>query len=105
MKVSLFILCILFATAAFGQSSGAVGSVLNNTPSMVEFSSHDALATQHSMGREQNLLEISSYTWAQGERPLWEVAPKIYPTPLGDSARALRKEHEAAKKAEIVWNN
>jgi hypothetical protein len=104
MKTLVFVLCILAATAAFGQS-GAIGSALTATPSVLEFSSHEAVAAQHPMAHEQNLLESSNYTWAQGERPLWEVAPVSHPTPLGDSARVLRKEHAAAKKAEITWNN
>ena len=104
MKTSVFVLCFLCATAAFGQSGG-VGSALTATPSVLEFSSHEQLASQHPMGHEQNLLEASGYSWAQGERPLWEVAPVSHPTPLGDSARSLRKEHATAKKAEVVWNN
>ena len=44
-----------------------------------------------------------AYTYAQGERPLWEFGPAFPPpTPLGDVARAFRKEKLAAKKAEIV---
>ena len=42
---------------------------------------------------------------AHGVRPLWEVAKPSEPVPLGDAARLLRKEHAAAKKADIVWNN
>jgi len=104
MKTRIFVLCFLCATAALGQS-GSIGSTLSATPSVVEFPSHETLASQHPMGREQDLLEVSGYTWAKGERPLWEVAPVSHPTPLGDSARILRKEHEAAKKASVVWDN
>ena len=105
MKFTVVMVCFLCATAAFGQSS-AMGSALNAQTSVLEFQSHQEFATQHGMATEQNLLESSSgNTWAKGERPLWEVAPVSHPTPLGDSARMLRKEHDAAKKAEIVWNN
>lgn len=104
MKTIVFGLCFLCATAALGQS-GATGSVLSNNPAVLEFTGHDAIAAQHPMGREQSLLEASGFTWAQGERPLWEFATASHPTPLGDSARVLRKEHASAKKAEVVWNN
>lgn len=45
----------------------------------------------------------NTYTYAQGERPLWEFGPLTPPTPLGDVARAYRKEKLAAKKAQIVF--
>ncbi|MGA9041529.1 MAG: hypothetical protein WB421_13415 [Terriglobales bacterium] len=102
MKISVLALCFLCATAAFGQ---AFGSALNANPSPLEFQSHESMASQHSMGREQNILDNSGYTWAQGERPLWEVAPVSHPTPLGDSARMLKKEHATAKKAQVIWSN
>ncbi len=104
MKTTVFVLCFLCATVALGQS-GSLGSALNATPSVLEFQAHEAQAIQHPMGHEQSLLETSTYTWAQGERPLWEVFTASRPTPLGDSARMLKKEHDAAKKAEIIWSN
>jgi hypothetical protein len=33
---------------------------------------------------------------------LWEFGPVSQPTPLGDVARAYRKEKSVAKKAELV---
>ena len=57
------------------------------------------------MAQEQNLLANSSYSFAQGERPLWEVQPLSHSVPLGDVARRMKKEHETAKKADIIWNN
>jgi hypothetical protein len=104
MKTTIFALCFLCASAAFGQS-GTVGSALNATPSVLEFQSHELMAYQRPMATEQNLLEAAGYSWAQGERPLWEVAPVSHPTPLGDSARMLKKEHAGAKKADFTWNN
>jgi hypothetical protein len=44
-----------------------------------------------------------TYSYAQGERPLWEFGPVSVPVPLGDVARAVRKEKLTAKKAEIVF--
>ncbi len=104
MKTTLFALCFLCATAAVGQSSAGV-SALNSQPQMLEFPSHAQHASQQPMGPGQDLREASGSTSARGERPLWEVAPASRPVPLGDTARTLRKEHAAAKKAEIVWNN
>jgi hypothetical protein len=59
------------------------------------------------MAREQSLLGGSdTVTIAQGERPLWEVAPPDPHTiPLGDTARLLKKEHETVKKAQFVFEN
>ncbi len=55
------------------------------------------------MAIETSLVGGGTYTYAQGERPLWEFgSPLPEPTPLGDIARANRKEKQAAKKAEIV---
>lgn len=104
MKTTLFALCFLCATAALGQSV-AVGSALNSQPQMVQFSSHPEHASQQPMGQGENLLEKSGYVYAQGERPLWEVVPASDAMPLGDAARALKKEHATAKKADIVWTN
>ena len=102
MKTTLFALCLLFATAALGQSAD---TALSSEPQVFRLSGHPEHATQQPLGQEQSLLENSSYTYAQGERPLWEVSPLSHTTPLGDTARILRKEHEMAKKADIVWSN
>jgi hypothetical protein len=104
MKTMLFAVCFLCATAAFGQSTGTA-NLLNSEPVVIEFNSHAGHATQTSLGAEQNLLGQSSATRARGERPLWEFPSSTAATPLGDSARMLKKEHEAAKKSEIVWSN
>jgi hypothetical protein len=100
--ITVFALCFLCATVALGQSGGGT---MSSQAYPLQLPSHEALATQHPMAIEQNLLVGAGFSWAQGERPLWEVAPVSHPTPLGDSARTLRKEHEVAKKAEFVWNN
>lgn len=104
MKTTLFLLCFLCATFSFGQSAVAISPFVNE-PQMVSFYSHPNHATQHEMSEAQNLLERSGFVYAQGERPLWEVAPKSQPTPLGDVAREFRKEHDAVKKADIIWQN
>jgi len=102
MKTALFLVCLLCASAAFGQTAAGV---LSAQPQICEFSSHPEHASQRPMAQAQNLLEDAGTVYEQGERPLWEAAPKTTPVPLGDSARALRKEHETAKKAYIIWEN
>jgi hypothetical protein len=105
MKMALCgLVFVCLAGAAFGQaSSGAVG--LNAEPVVYEFSSHQGHAAQMDMGQQQEIMEHYSHVEAHGTRPLWEFATPAFVTPLGDSARLLRKEHMGAKKAEIVWNN
>jgi hypothetical protein len=104
MKNTLLVLCFLCTAAAFGQSASGV-SVLNNQPQMVSFVSHSQRASQQPMSPGESLLAGSSYSHAQGVRPLWEVAPISNPVPLGDTARNLRKEHATAKKAKVVWDD
>lgn len=104
MKTTLLVLCFLCTAAAFGQSASGV-SVLNNQPQMVSFVSHSQRASQQPMSPGESLLAGSSYSHAQGVRPLWEVAPVSNPVPLGDTARILRKQHATAKKAKVVWDN
>jgi hypothetical protein len=102
MKTTLFGLCLLCATAAFGQSAGGV---LSAEPQVFHPPDHAQRASPQAMAPEQNVMGTSNYFYAQGERPLWEVMPLSHAVPLGDVARALRKEHLAAKKAEFVKND
>jgi outer membrane PBP1 activator LpoA protein len=104
MKITLFLLCFLGATAALGQQSLAVAA-LNNEAQPLQMVSHPARAVQHAMAPEQSLLDSSAYVYAQGERPLWELAPVSRAIPLGDVARMLRQEHLTAKKADFVRND
>ena len=105
MKTALFGLFFLCAATAFGQSVG--GGALSAQVSVLEFPSHDQRATQMPLAHEQNLLEHSNYYYAQGERPLWEVQSlsRSHAVPLGDIARAFRKDHELVKKADIVLHD
>jgi hypothetical protein len=102
MKTALFALCFLVATTAFGQSVASVGAA--PVTSTIQMSNHAERATQHAMAEEQTLLEHSNYDYAQGERPLWEAqGPSTsHAVPLGDIARAYRRDHELVKKADIV---
>jgi hypothetical protein len=99
MKTTI-VLCFLCATAAFAQSA----PVLSNTSAPLVMSEHPQRAAEHPMAKETSLLSsISPYTFAKGEVPLAELgSPLPYETPLGDVARAYRKEHVDAPKATKV---
>lgn len=100
MKNTLLVMFLICATAAFSQTASILPSQANPTL----FPEHVQHASQHDMATTQNLLEHSDYSYAQGERPLWEFGPVgPPPVPLGDLARAARKEHAFDKKAQIIW--
>ena len=101
MKITFVVLFILCAAAAFGQT----GASLSSDVQVFQIPDHPQHAELHPMASERPLVGGTSdtYTYAQGERPLWEFGPvSPPPTPLGDVARAFRKEKLAAKKAEKV---
>jgi len=105
MKTALFLFALCFvATGAFGQNAIGAGA-MSNQPQIVEFPDHPQHASQRPLAHEESVLVPSGIVSAQGERPLWEVAPTVKVVPLGDVARMFKKEHESAKKAEIVWEN
>jgi hypothetical protein len=101
MKLILLLSCILFSSLTWGQ---APASIINGQPQPLVLPSHPLHASQVPMSQEQSLLG-GSYASAKGERPLWEVAPPSNPTPLGDVARTLKKQHETAKKATFIREN
>jgi hypothetical protein len=102
MKITLFafIFCTAFCTpAALGQAGG----VLSSQPQIIVPPSHPLHAEMHSLATESSLVGGGTYTYAQGERPLWEFGSSLpEPAPLGDVARAFRKEKTTARKAEKV---
>jgi len=100
MKTATFVLFIFCSAAAFGQAA----PVLSNQPAPVVVLEHPQHASPHDMAPEQPLVggSINTYTYAQGEQPLWEFGPAAESAPLGDIARAYRKEKLTAKKAVIV---
>ena len=102
MKKTLFTLCLFCTTGAFGQLAA---SVLSSETQRIEVPSHEQHAVQLPMGEERNLLIGSTNVSGKGARPLWELAPVHYETPLGDTARMLKQQHNQSKKAEIVWEN
>lgn len=99
MKLAFVLLYPLCASAAFGQAVLAQPSY-TQTLVMVEHPQH---ASQHELAQPQDLLEHSGYTYAKGELPLSDFVYPSQPEPLGDIARAYRKEHSSVKKAEFVF--
>jgi hypothetical protein len=98
MKTTIFalsFLCFLCATTAFGQSA----PVLPNYPQPIQMSDHPQHATEHAMATESSLLGTSAYGYAQGEQPLAQFGTLKQETPLGDIARAYRKDRAAAAAA------
>jgi hypothetical protein len=97
----LFVVCGLCAVGANAQVSGATSSQAH----ALVMSGNPQHASQAAMAQEHSLMERSGTLSAHGQRPLWELMPEATVVPLGDSARVLRKEHAAAKKAVRVWSN
>lgn len=99
MKTTLFALCFLCATAAFGQSYPSM-----NSP--IQFGDHPFHAAAHSMATSADILGGQGVVVAHGEVPLADVPlPETHETPLGDVARQVRQERLFAKKAQKVWEN
>jgi hypothetical protein len=98
----VFVVCIFGCVGAMGQvaMSGA-----NGQPQMLVLPDYAQHASQTGMAQSHDLMERSGTTSAHGDRPLWEFMPEPQVTPLGDSARDIRKDHAKAKKAVIVWKN
>lgn len=97
--VLLVLLCLLCASAAFGQAVFAQPSYAQP----LVMADHPQHASQHELAQPQDLFEHSGYTYAKGERPLSDFGHPSEPEPLGDIARAYRKEHASVKKAEFVF--
>ena len=100
MKITLAVFFLLCASAAFAQSA----PVLSNEPQFTTFQDHPQRAEPHGLASEQFIVGGSSdaYSYAQGQEPLWQFGPVSQPVPLGDIARACRKEKESVKKAGVV---
>lgn len=101
MKTTLLVFTIFCSAGAFAQGYGATSSEAHP----MQIMGHPLQASQGTMGAEHSLVGggPSTYSYAQGERPLWEFGEIKPQAPLGDVARAVRKEKETAKKAEIVF--
>ena len=103
MKTTIFALFFLCASAAaFGQTA----SVQSNNPQQIQMpDDRPQHAAEHAMATESCLLSSGSISYAKGEVPLAELASPMYHTPLGDIARAYRKEHATVPKAAKVSEN
>lgn len=90
----------LGSVAAFGQTASGLSSQV--TP--IQMPDHPQHASYNRMASERPLVGAGpdTYSYAQGERPLWEFGPVSQPVPLGDVARAYRKDKQTAKKAAVV---
>ena len=102
MKKTILALCLLSATAAFAQSYGT--SYISSEAHSYQFSSHPAQATYTALSSGQSVVGGSSYTSAQGERPLSEFA-QADSVSLGTIARELKKQRAELKKSRKVWVN
>jgi len=104
MKTTFVVLFMFLAAAAFGQSQGSWGMQPPSFSPMT-IPDHPEHASQQDMGTEQYLVggRSNTYTYATGERPLWEFGPVTQEPSLGDVARAYRKEKMTMKKAEIIF--
>ena len=102
MKTLLIAVLFLCSGAALSQTAA---SALSNQVTPVQIVDHPQHASYKGMACESPLVGggPETYSYAQGERPLWEFGPVSQPTPLGDIARAVRKEKLTARKAEIVF--
>jgi len=102
MKTSILAIFLFCAAGAFAQN----GTVLQNVPQPYQPpDDRSARAVEHSMGQETSLLSGLSITYAKGEVPLSDLASPMYQTPLGDIARAYRKEHADVPKAVKTLEN
>jgi hypothetical protein len=104
MKYAIVVIALFCASCAFAQTYGTPG-VLSNQAVGVIFASNPRHATEVPMAREQSLLTGTGFMYAKGERPLWEFGNPKNAVSLGEVARQLKKDHESAKKAEVVWTN
>ncbi len=104
MRTLVFLLCLFCSSLVWGQSTVGMAG-LSAQAQVPQFYSHEQHASQAGMATEQRVLERSMAVVEHGLKPLWEVAPVSQVAPLGDIARALRQEHQAARKAARVWTN
>ena len=104
MKTTIFVfcfLCVLSVTSAFGQNA----PLLTGNAQPLQMYEHPQRASEHTMAQESTLLSTTAYGYAKGEVPLVELGTLQYQTPLGDVARAYRREHVSAPKAAKVSEN
>ena len=105
---SLLVVSAVFCAFCLNSAAQSSGATLSAQPQIFQVADHPSHASQQAMEQGINLMERSGSVSDQGEMPLWEAMQAMPPapvTPLGDAARALKKEHEGTKKAVILWSN
>ena len=105
MKTKILLMLLFCATAAFCQSYGIVGTVLQSQPLIFEMPSHAEHASAVPLAAPQYLNGPSGSTYAQGVKPLWEFPVSGENVSLGEVARQFRQQHLLAKKAEKVFSD
>lgn len=98
---ALSFMCVLCVATASAQSA----PVLTNNPQALSMPDHPQHASMHALAQESSLIGGSAYSYAQGERPLWEFGSPKQEVPLGDVARAEKRVHAGDRKAVRVWQN
>lgn len=102
MKKTLLVLSFfVLTTAAFAQYGAGY---INSQPQIYHAPDHPSHAGYAPMSAEVSIYPGTSYTSAQGDRPASDF-PQAASASLGDIARELKKKHESARKAPIVWIN
>jgi hypothetical protein len=92
-----FVVIMLFI-AFEGKGRCQSASVQNGQAQPLQMPEHPMHAAPHAMGSEQNLLDNSAISYAQGERPMSEFLSEPKPeVPLGDIARYYR-DHKYVPK-------
>lgn len=101
MKKTVLAFFVLCAASAFGQAAGSISSQAQP----VRFADHPEHAEPHAMATQTPIVggAADSYSYGQGEQPLWQFGPISQPAPLGDVARAYRKERLTGKKTALVF--
>lgn len=101
MNRIILIVCLLSASAAFGQNY--VG-YLNSEPQVYHAPDHPAHASYTAIAQERGIVTGGFVSIATGEKPASDF-PQVVAMPLGDAARELKKQHAQLKKARKVWEN
>jgi hypothetical protein len=108
MKIKFFVFVapalLMFVMISGPAAHAQVGSI-SSQPVPLEFAEHVEHATTHEMATERPIVGggPNTYTYAQGEQPLWEFGHPSETKPLGDIAREIRAQKLTAKKAEIIF--
>ena len=99
MKMTLLILAgFVFTSSVLFAQIGLGVPVYDGQAHPLVMASHVQNAHEAPMAQQRELYAGSPSVVGQGERPLWEFAPKPE-IPLGDVARMYREQRTGIKKA------